>query len=162
MFDFFFYGTLIDPDIRELVLGRPIGDASVRAAVLAGYRRYPVRGEPYPAAVPDAAGSIEGVLVEGLGVTDAARLSRFEGSEYEAISCAVSLTETPSSVDRSAWVFIAKPSVPIGHGEWSIGTWAQDHKARFVALANTWLDGAGDRVAVDTYETAWRDRIQEN
>ena len=159
MFDFFFYGTLIDPEIRELVLGRSIDESSVRDASLAGHRRYPVQDEPYPAAIPEEGGMVAGVLVEGLSVADAAWLSRFEGSEYDARACIVSLADAGQGADRRAWVFIAGPSVRLGTGEWSIEAWTAAHKPRFLELAKTWLDGAGGRVEADAYEAAWRKRL---
>ena len=157
MFDFFFYGTLIDPDIREMVLGRPID--AVGPASLGGYRRYPVVGEPYPAAVPDPGGRVDGVLAEGLSVAEAAALSRFEGSGYDATQCLVELPGLDESQGHAAWVFVAGPSVPLDQGEWSVEVWARDHKAQFVALADTWLKGAGGRTGVDSYEAEWRGRL---
>jgi gamma-glutamylcyclotransferase (GGCT)/AIG2-like uncharacterized protein YtfP len=45
----FIYGTLIDPNIQRKLLGRTL---AVRDAVLKGYHRFAITGEPYPAVAP--------------------------------------------------------------------------------------------------------------
>ncbi|MBL8834369.1 MAG: gamma-glutamylcyclotransferase, partial [Rhodospirillales bacterium] len=48
---FFFYGTLIDPDVRRAVLGR-LAPASVEPATLKGWRRFSAKGVTFPIARP--------------------------------------------------------------------------------------------------------------
>jgi hypothetical protein len=60
---FFFYGTLIDADVRRLVLGRLAPD-EVEPATLSGWRRVKLAGVTYPGIVPDAKGWVEGVLAD--------------------------------------------------------------------------------------------------
>ena len=53
--DYFFYGTLMDPDVRALVLSPAMRDVAVEAAVLEGYRRVFMRGRVYPVVIPACA-----------------------------------------------------------------------------------------------------------
>ncbi len=114
MLDFFFYGTLLDPDICRLVLRREVPPESIVPATLAGYRRYQVRNAPYPAAVRQPGAEIDGIVLRDLDALDAARLSNFEGDGYFATLCPVALTENKSGEDRlqEAWVFAATDRVP--------------------------------------------------
>lgn len=55
----FAYGTLMCDDIIAEISGSLLSHVS---ATLRGYRRMCVKGEHYPALVPEAGGSVEGVL----------------------------------------------------------------------------------------------------
>jgi len=127
---FFFYGTLIDADVRRLVMGRH-APAAVEEATLRGWRRVPLADVTYPAALPDPAGTIAGVLMRGLN--DAAReaLVRYEGEEYDLVQTEVT---TGRGKTVGAWTFVVRSgSVKPVAGEWDIETWQRRHKRRFLA-----------------------------
>jgi hypothetical protein len=63
---FFFYGTLIDPEMLGAVLRRPVHPARRRNAVLRGYRRVYREGVSYLILVADTASDVEGVVVSAL------------------------------------------------------------------------------------------------
>lgn len=63
----FIYGTLLDDDLRRVVLGRDV--ASV-PAVLSGYQRRAVVGRLFPALQEDADGSVTGAVLQGLTSRD--------------------------------------------------------------------------------------------
>ena len=154
--DFFFYGTLLDPDIQRLVLQREVPSESIVAATLADFRRYAVLDAPYPAAVRHAGGEIDGIVMRGLDVLDAARLSNFEGDFYAATLCPVN---AKADGKKEAWVFIASDQVPLSGKEWSLETWQRAHKVQFLEIAHSWLGERGDdKVAVQ--ERFWRARLE--
>jgi hypothetical protein len=70
---FFFYGTLIDPDVRRLVLGTR-APMSVEPATLAGWRRVCLPKVTYPAVLRAAREVVDGVLVRGLDAEARRRL----------------------------------------------------------------------------------------
>lgn len=156
MFDFFFYGTLLDPDIRRLVLRRDVPSEKIVAATLAGYRRYAVLDAPYPAAVRQPGAEIDGIVLRGLDALDAARLDSFEGDLYGAALCPVNPTEDGA---KEAWVFIAGDRVPLTEMAWSLEAWRVAHKDRFLEMAHGRLAAHGDdEVAVR--ERLWRARLE--
>ena len=111
---FFFYGTLIDPDIRRLVLaGRTL---AVEPASLAGWRRVVLPGVSYPTIVVDPAGCVSGALARGADADACRRLRRYEGRQYRQITAIVNDAEGGAV---SARVFVApgKSSAP----DWEIG-----------------------------------------
>lgn len=127
---FFFYGTLIDPDVRRLVLGRR-APTEVEPARLAGWRRVPVAGTTYPAIVRDPLAVVDGILVRGLDAGALALLERYEGSEYEVLLVEV---ETASGRHVAAQTFALRPRrVRRRHGEWDFNDWERRHKRRFIA-----------------------------
>lgn len=161
MFDFFFYGTLVDADVRQLVLGRPIPDAAVRSATLQDFQRYSVLDQPYPAAVPQPGSAIDGVVMPGASLVDAAKLTCFEGSDYEVQLRRVMIvgnTGGSSEDERNAWVYIASERVPRGDPGWSIDDWRSRHKPAFFEIANAWLDAISD-ADLAAAEQLWRGRL---
>lgn len=126
---FFFYGTLMDADVRYAVLERFDAAATVEPAVLEGYRRVLVRGRSYPVALPRRGHRIDGVLARGLSAANFSRLTRFEGDEYQPIECAVSLK---SGRTLPAWTYVGSPlAAPTVLG-WKLETWQRRHKTAFL------------------------------
>jgi len=157
VFDFFFYGTLVDADVRTLVLGRDVPDEEVVPAVLSGFRRYTVRRQPYPAAVPVSGASVDGVVLSGVSVRDAAMLSCFEGGDYDAQRHRVT-SSTEAGRGWDAWVYVASDRVLRGEPVWSIDDWRAHHKPDFMQIANTWLDGIRD-ADIAAAERVWHERL---
>lgn len=160
MSDFFFYGTLLEPDIRKLVLQRDVPSQSVVPATLAGYRRILVLNATYPAAVRLPGAEIDGIVIRGLDALDAARLSEFEGDKYVAALCPVVLTKDNSGEDRpgKAWVFVASDRMSLTKSAWSLDTWRVAHKGRFLESLQNWL-GASSHDKVGDQERIWRARL---
>ena len=75
----FVYGTLRDPAICGGLLGRVPGSSP---AILHGYVRHDIRGEAYPAIIPQAGSSVSGRLYEDLSTGELALLDAYEGDEY--------------------------------------------------------------------------------
>jgi Gamma-glutamyl cyclotransferase, AIG2-like len=128
---FFFYGTLVDPDVRRAVLG-PYAPRSVEPASLSGWRRVPVRGKTYPVIVADPAATVDGVLARGLNAAARRRLEHYEGDDLYAVAdVEVALTDRLRLVP--ARVFVAKAAgIHRGRGTWTIATWRRRHKRRFL------------------------------
>ncbi len=128
---FFFYGTLIDADVRRAVLGL-YAPRRVEPATLRGWRRLPVRGRTYPVIVADPAASVDGVLVRGLNVAARRRLERYEDAELYDMA---ELDVLPDGRTRpvGALAFVAKATgFHPGSGSWEIADWRRRHKRRFL------------------------------
>ena len=79
----FVYGTLQYPKILQALLGRvPISEH----AVIKGYVRYGVRGEPFPAVVQCQGGEVPGLVLSGLDETEMEILDEYEGEQYTKCS----------------------------------------------------------------------------
>ncbi len=129
MTTFFFYGTLMDRDVRASVLGNYVADELVSDARLPGWQRVGLRGRSYPVVVPSAAASVEGLEVSfaagtGKAVTDT--LISFEGPEY-------TLKTLILSSDANASVFVgSRHCHPTGR-PWSLSHWEKRHKRAFLS-----------------------------
>lgn len=124
---FFFYGTLLDRELRRLVVGR---DIALEGATLFGWRRLGVAGKHFPIIQRDAASSVIGAVTEPLGVGDLARLQRYEGDGYGLVAVEV---RDQSGARIVAEVFAPPDGRFIGVGTWVLGDWQRDHRATVLA-----------------------------
>lgn len=126
---FFFYGTLMDPDVLHAVLGHRVSAGKCRPAVLPGYRRVYRRAATYPILVADAKSEVEGVVVAGLSPRDAERLSSYEGPEYVTAQLPIRLT---SGLNVRAAVFLPGRGTPPSDRAWSPEEWRAQHRPSFL------------------------------
>ncbi|MGB0750118.1 MAG: gamma-glutamylcyclotransferase family protein [Magnetospiraceae bacterium] len=126
----FFYGTLMDREILDLVVGRAVRDSDVEPAQIRGFRRVFVAGAVYPTLVRRHAARVEGLLVRGLTDMDYQRLAQYEGWEYRAENFQVRLV---SGEVVGARCFITKPEVGSVPKDWSLADWRRRFKPRYLA-----------------------------
>jgi hypothetical protein len=125
---FFFYGTLMDEDVRRAVLGvRSLAPAE--RATLEGWRRVKMAGVSYPMIVRARNHRVEGILMHGVDGRARDLLQRYEGDEYTIMNVEV---RTADSV-LTAKMFAPRPGVTVrGRGPWDLDTWRRRHKRRFL------------------------------
>lgn len=150
MLDFFFYGTLLDADVRTAVVGRALPEAG--EAVLEGHARVAVRGATYPAIRRDHRGAAPGAVFRGVGPREAARLSHFEGDGYEARRLPVALAD---GAQEQVWVFVPRPAMPLLPQPWEFESWARRHRRRYLAGVRGYVRGV-DPGELDALERDWR------
>lgn len=79
----FFFGSLLDPELFEVVVGRPVASVVRVPARLDGWSARRVREEDYPVLVPTAGSGTVGRVIAGLSWTEIDRVQFFEGDEYD-------------------------------------------------------------------------------
>ena len=125
---YFFYGTLLDADVRSWILGAWIERRTLLPAVLPQHRRVALRARTYPVVVPARGHDVPGLLAPGLDRRAAANLAAFESDEYVAAERPVRLAD---GVVFGARVFVAsRRARPTGY-DWDVDTWQRLHKADF-------------------------------
>lgn len=145
---FFFYGTLMDADLRRLVVGDVV-DArlAIRQGVLIGYRRRVARDDYFPMLVPAAGGRVTGLLVDGLRGHALTRIAQFEGEEY--------VPRFARAVDRDggrvrACLFLPSRPILVGRCAWNFRRWQREYKARHMRWSRFWLRECPAGTMVDT------------
>lgn len=114
MADLFFYGTLRDDGLREVVLGRPVAGQD---AVLSGHEVCAAPGAAFPS-IREGEGQALGVLMRDLTDADLARLDFYEGGFGYSLRDVVVQVD---GVDCPAKVYF--PDEP-GEGEpWVLAEW---------------------------------------
>jgi gamma-glutamylcyclotransferase (GGCT)/AIG2-like uncharacterized protein YtfP len=163
MLDFFVYGTLLDDDVRALVLGRGAPDVAPVPARLAGFRRVPVAGHSFPVVIADPRGRVEGALIAGLGPAEAARLSYFEGKAYQAVRRTV---ERADGATVEAWLFVPAPRQPFAPGlrprpgTWDLASWQRRHKAGYLRGVRAAMAAAPAPLLAELRQ-AWQERVRQ-
>jgi gamma-glutamylcyclotransferase (GGCT)/AIG2-like uncharacterized protein YtfP len=128
----FAYGTLMCDDIMAEVSG---GHLSPVPATLRGYRRRRVKGEHYPALVPDAEGYVEGVVYRNVPQSAWARLDRFEGEMYSRKIVQVALTDE-TAVTAATYVVRADFMDCLDEAEWDFAVFLRKGKGPFCKSYN--------------------------
>ena len=129
----FFFGTLMDDDVRAIVCGGPL---PVRPATLRGWRRPHVAGRHYPMLVPRPGGRLDGVVAEGVDAETARRLQIYEGWEYELRPFRL---ETPRG-PVAAHVFTCPLGIAWSEPEWRLDRWRLRHKRAFLPELRRQMD----------------------
>lgn len=131
----FFFGTLMDPDILGLVIGRNVAAEELEPAVLRGFRRVRVRGASYPMLVADASGRVEGVLWRGVRAADRLRLDAYEGAGYRRTAINVE-TRTGETVRAQVYCAVPGQLTPTDE-EWDLGVWRKRFKSEYVRFGKS-------------------------
>mgnify|MGYP000892159246 CR=1 FL=1 len=107
----FIYGSLRDPGVRALVLGRRT-DLTTQPAVLRGHVRTTVPDFDYPFVAPaDPDDRVDGELLLGLGDADYGLLDEYEDVADGLYVRAEIQVETPTG-SETAWVYLRGPAAP--------------------------------------------------
>lgn len=128
----FFFGTLMDPDIRAIVLGRDFDPDRIQPAIVQGFRRVFVAGRHYPMLLRHALGWVEGTLVTGVDAQALHRLQVYEGWEYALRPIQV---QTKAGHKVMAHVFMCPPGIEAKPRPWTLEEWQRRHKRTFLSKA---------------------------
>ncbi|UWR04495.1 NUDIX domain-containing protein [Ruegeria conchae] len=127
MSNLFFYGTLRHAPLLELVMGQTAGKLSANPAILADHAVYSVKGQPFPMIVAEKGATADGVLVQGLGKDELARLAFYEGGfEYDLRQQTI---ETSEDGNHQALVFFPESEAWKTDTLWDFEAWKNDWSA---------------------------------
>ncbi len=126
---FFFYGTLIDPDVRRFVLGLEPEACTESAAWLPGFAVRYAAGARYPMLVAMPGARAHGVVVGPLSERHGRILDRFEGKDYRRESRLVRLSDRRQV---AAKVYLPTKQASASRRPWSYEAWRQRDKAHFL------------------------------
>ena len=126
---FFFYGTLLDPDVMATVIRRRLPPSAYVPAMLPGYARRRVKGGSYPIVLRDRRSVVHGAVVAGLSPRDVACLAACEGPGYRIGSRSVQVAARP----LRAHVFepVVERFEPTA-GRWDLVAWQRTSKKKFL------------------------------
>ncbi len=132
----FVYGSMLDEDVLEVVLGRRLAPDARPTARLAGYVCVRLPDETYPILILRPGGLVHGAVLPDLREDDWERVQFFESSEYEFASCRVEL-DNGESVDA---VYCAEDDVAPGACEsWEFAWWRECHKADYLVMIRQYM-----------------------
>ena len=117
----FIYGTLLDEDVRDAVLGHAMPPQNITPAIASDYTIYAVAGASYPCLLSAAGEQAEGAILSGLTENDFQRLDQFEGENYKRVPVMVQLAGDASKVITAQYY---QPNQSLKtNGRWSLSDW---------------------------------------
>lgn len=155
---FFFFGLLSDPELLELVIGRPPPGRPFPRARLPGHRLAKLHTEPFPALVPAPGRHVEGVIVEPLSETDVDRILFYESLEYRPAP--VTVQPIGGGAPLAAQAFMPTGRVAVSDEEWRLEEWRARDKARELRLAELWMAFYG-RLDVHEADRLWDEALAQ-
>jgi ADP-ribose pyrophosphatase len=127
--NFFFYGTLMDPDVQRMVLGRPLEGG--RPATIPGFAVRRVRGTAYPILCREPSSEAPGLFYGGLSEADAETLDIYEGWEYRREERKTELAEGGTA---QADVYIPAARLETEERPWHLDVWQKEEKSAFLLV----------------------------
>ncbi len=146
----FFYGSLRDRRLAEIVIGRRLEPEALQPARARDHAVLRHAAEAYPVIVPSSDEVAEGVLVCDIGPNDLARLSFFEEEEYALQPIEV---ETEAGL-VAAMHYAPTDKPPVSDELWDFAQWQERDRATAIAAAQELMQNHG-RVPVAEIDTVW-------
>lgn len=137
---FFFYGTLLDAEVRRAVMPHLADELLLQPARLQGYRRVRARRATYPVLVGHPGRTVEGLLAGGLDARALFRMAQFEGDRY--LPRRLGVRAVDGSILR-AWVFMPLRASHAAPEDWCIRRWRSRHKRRLMGDIARWMSEFG-------------------
>lgn len=132
---YFFYGTLMDAEVRVAVMGTAAASLHVEPARLSGYQRFHMRGATYPVLIPSSESAeidvVDGVLALGITANQERCLVRFEGDAYRRAEVTV---EGRRSGQVTARCFLPlTDDLADEPRPWDLASWRRRDRALYLA-----------------------------
>lgn len=145
----FFFGTLRDHELLEIVLGRPVGRDELRHARAPGFAARRLAGQDYPHLVEEAGAAAEGVLFAARP-DELRRLDYFEEAEYGLTPIRV---ETATGQVEARY-YRSTGKVRAGEGLWDYAAWQSEARAVAIEAARE-LMAYFDVLPVEEMDRIW-------
>jgi gamma-glutamylcyclotransferase (GGCT)/AIG2-like uncharacterized protein YtfP len=123
----FVYGTLMVPQVLEILLGRV---PELRPATLLGYHRYAIEGACYPAITISENSSVDGRLLTGLSSDELATLDAYEGDSYVRTGVSVLLAGTTEAAECYVWR--GAGGVALTRADWDLDAFIEHHLQHYL------------------------------
>ncbi len=135
----FFFGSLMDQDVLEIVLGRSIDMQHFKLGVLHGYQCEREAKESYPVLIPSPGKQADVLIAETLSSDDIDRILFYETGEYDFVR----FTLRESGKEITALGFATGEGIASSGQRWHLNVWQKKDKAAFLPLAKRFMEAYG-------------------
>jgi hypothetical protein len=127
---FFFYGSLMDRDLLEVVLGGRLDHLAFAPGWLDGYAARVAAGYTFPTLVRAPGARVDGILTSGFAAHELDRIAYFEDSEYAPVVHEVMTSEAKVR----AHVYLGAPTLGSTEQPWDFKSWRRRDKPLLLAV----------------------------
>lgn len=147
--DLFVYGSMLNREVLNVVIGREVLDTQALAATLKDFVCREVSDETYPYLCESPGDRVTGLLVMGLSELELERVKWFESFEYVLVACQVQVgTQT-----RQA--FVCKSNELKSSDQlWDYVRWERENMPEFLYRSRAFMDLYG-KVSLEEAEAVW-------
>lgn len=135
--NWFFFGTLMDPQVLEIAAGRTVLEEETIIAELHGYKRVTVANEQHSTLAHIPYQTVEGILVESLDATESLRILHFEGDKHTPEEVQLQLK---NQKPVSAYCFLPTAKTQALTEDWDFEQWRRKHLQSFLLLSEKRMD----------------------
>jgi hypothetical protein len=148
---FFFYGSLMDEEMLEAVLGRPVTHLTFATGWLDGYAAETAHGYTFPTLVERRGERVDGIVAHGLTQADIERIAYFEDTEYSPVVVDVSTATS----DVAAQVYMATASLKATGERWAFDAWRKEHKPLLLAVTRKVMSEHYGTTPIEKIDAVW-------
>lgn len=130
---FFLFGTMMFPEVLEIILARKIGVEELQSARLKGYCRYTQPHEVYPVLRRTTDAMTEGKLIQNVRAEDVRRMDWFETDFSREV---LPVHHSGKTID--ACVYIDHRTEPLFE-HWDPHVFEQDHLHNYLDNVHRWM-----------------------
>ncbi|WP_085904268.1 gamma-glutamylcyclotransferase family protein [Kiloniella majae] len=135
----FFFGSLMDQDVLEIVLGRSVDMQNFKQGFLMGYQCEREAKESYPVLIPSPGKQADVLIAETLSLKDIDRILFYETGEYDLVRFILQENET----EITALGFATGEGIASSGQRWHLHVWQKKDKAAFLPLAKRFMEAYG-------------------
>jgi len=146
----FFFGTLRDEAVLQIVLGSGFEHTHMQPGHLLGFRSELVQDEDFPMLVSDEMASVEGIVVSRLTETDLERINYFEDIDYVLAPFDIRC----GSVVETAHLYVATDEIQASGTRWHYEQWSEANRIYMRLLAEEHMAHFGT-VPADKIDDLW-------
>ncbi len=147
----FTFGTLMDPEVLQLVSGQSVKTMVREPAEVAGHARRWVLDDHYPVLVANAACRTSGLIIRGLEPEAMQRIEFFEGEEF---SLELMQVERLGGHAERVSYFASNHRQPISDQEWLLEEWQRTTKQHTMPRVERYMQCYG-RMSVAEADAYW-------
>jgi Gamma-glutamyl cyclotransferase, AIG2-like len=127
---FFFYGSLMDRDLLEAVIGRDANHLIFTPGWLKGYVAEVAANYSFPTLVESRHGRVDGLIAQQLSTADVERIAYFEDEDYTPIVADIATAEA----EISAQFYVATARLKSSGKAWNFDSWRRRDKPLLLAV----------------------------
>jgi hypothetical protein len=151
----FLYGSLLEPQLRDVVFADALGNTLIKGATANDFATLKYPGEAFPVLMPWPFQKATGVVLIDPPAVALERMAFYEGDEYEIATLAVTLSngdqiqaEYNKALELDGLVF---------NDFWCLDTWRKNESHIMIEMAKRYMDRCWGQMNIIEADHVWQE-----